>query len=43
MSADMERILKSLSTMAVIIRKTAQGNDSFKDELMPDWQFSRSC
>ncbi|KAK3107615.1 hypothetical protein FSP39_018317 [Pinctada imbricata] len=33
MSADMEQILKSLSTMAAI-RKTAQGNDSFKDELM---------
>ena len=41
MSADMERILKSLSTMAAIIRKTAQGNDSFKDELMPDGHFSR--
>ena len=34
MSADMEHIVKSLSTMAAIIRKTAQGNDSFKDELM---------
>ena len=34
MSADMEHILKILSTMAAIIRKTAQGNDSFKDELM---------
>ena len=32
MSADMEHILKSLSTMAAIIRKTAQGNDSLKDE-----------
>ena len=41
MSADMECILKSLSTMAAIIRKTAQGNDSFKAELMPDGQFSR--
>ena len=34
MSADMEHILKSLSIMEAIIRKTAQGNDSFKDESM---------
>ena len=34
MSADMGHILKILSTMAAIIRKTAQENDSFKDELM---------
>ena len=33
MSADMEHILKSLSIMEAI-RKTAQGNDSFKDESM---------
>ena len=34
MSADMEHILRSLSIMEAIIRKTAQGNDSFKDESM---------
>ena len=34
MSADMEHILKSLSIMAAINKKTAQGNDNFKDELM---------
>ena len=34
MSADMEHILKSLSTMTAIIRKTAKGYNSFKDELM---------
>ena len=35
MSADMETHSETiLSTMAAIIRKTAQGNDSFKDELM---------
>ena len=34
MSADMEHILKSLSTKEAIIRKTAKGNDSFKHELM---------